>query len=61
MSLISWGVDLPASCLFDLQGHALPGPPLPPVSAVYQVVPTCGGDAIFTVATYLETLGLVSL
>ncbi len=40
--------------LFDLQGHALPGPPLPPVSAVYQVVPTRGGDAIFTVATYLE-------
>ncbi len=40
--------------LFDLQGHPLPGPPLPPVSAVYQVVPTRGGDAIFTVATYLE-------
>ncbi len=40
--------------LFDLQGHPLPAPPLPPVSAVYQVVPTRGGDAIFTVATYLE-------
>ncbi len=40
--------------LFDLLGHPLPGPPLPPVSAVYQVVPTRGGDAIFTVATYLE-------
>ena len=40
--------------VFDLQGHPLPAPPLPPVSAVYQMVPTRGGDAIFNVSTYLE-------
>jgi prolyl oligopeptidase len=39
---------------FDLQGHPLPGPPLPLVSAVYQMVPTRGGDMIFSVSTYLE-------
>jgi prolyl oligopeptidase len=39
---------------FDLQGHPLPGPPLPPVSAVYQMVPTRGGDVIFSISTYLE-------
>ncbi len=40
--------------VFDLQGHPLPGPTLPPVPAVYQMVPTRGGDVIFTVSTYLE-------
>jgi prolyl oligopeptidase len=40
--------------VFDLKGHSLPGPPLPPVSAVYQVVPTRAGDVIFGVSTYLE-------
>jgi prolyl oligopeptidase len=40
--------------VFDLQGHSLPAPPLPPVSAVYQIEPTRGGDVIFTVSTYLE-------
>jgi prolyl oligopeptidase len=39
---------------FDLQGHSLPGPPLPPVSAVYQMVPTRGGDVVFSISTYLE-------
>jgi prolyl oligopeptidase len=39
---------------FDLQGHSLPAPPLPPVSAVYQMVPTRQGDVIFSVSTYLE-------
>ena len=39
---------------FDLQGHSLSGPPLPPVSAVYQMVPTRGGDVIFSISTYLE-------
>ena len=46
---------------FDLQGHSLPGPPLPPVSAVYQMVPTRGGDMIFSVSTYLEPSALVPL
>ncbi|HYM08708.1 MAG TPA: prolyl oligopeptidase family serine peptidase [Terriglobales bacterium] len=40
--------------VFDLQGHPLPAPPLPPVSAVYQMEPTRGGDVIFGVSTYLE-------
>jgi prolyl oligopeptidase len=39
---------------FDLQGHSLPGPPLPPVSAVYQMLPTRAGDIIFSISTYLE-------
>ena len=40
--------------VFDLQGHPLPSPPLPAVSAVYQLVPTHGGDVLFNVSTYLE-------
>ena len=40
--------------VFDLQGYPLPGPALPPVSAVRQLVPTHGGDVLFNVATYLE-------
>ena len=40
--------------VFDLQGHPLPGPPLPPVSAVYQIEPIRGGDVIFGVSPYLE-------
>src|SRR5450755_3122152 len=39
---------------FDLQGHSLPAPPLPPVSAVYQILPTRAGDVIFSISTYLE-------
>ncbi len=39
---------------FDLRGHPLPSPPLPPVSAVYQMVPTRGGELIFSISTYLE-------
>jgi prolyl oligopeptidase len=39
---------------FDLQGHPLLSPPLPEVSAVYQMVPTRGGDVIFSISTYLE-------
>jgi prolyl oligopeptidase len=40
--------------VFDLQGHPLPGPALPAVSAVYQLVPTHGGDVLFNISTYLE-------
>ena len=40
--------------VFDLQGRPLPGPPLPPISAVRQLVPAHGGDVLFNVATYLE-------
>ncbi len=40
--------------VFDLQGHPLPAPALPPVSAVYQIEPTRDGDVIFGVSTYLE-------
>ena len=39
--------------VFDLKGRSLPGPPLPPVSAMYQVVPTRAGDVIFGISTYL--------
>jgi len=42
---------------FDLEGHSLPGPPLPPVSAVNQMVPTRRSDVIFSVSTYLEPSG----
>ena len=40
--------------VFDLEGHTLPAPSLPPISAVYQLVPTAGGGALFSVSTYLE-------
>ena len=53
MSPMSW-VDLPASAYSISRVILCPAPPLPPVSAVYQVVPTRGGDVIFGVSTYLE-------
>jgi prolyl oligopeptidase len=40
--------------VFNLQGHPLPGPPLPPVSAVRQIVPTRGGNVLFNASSYLE-------
>jgi prolyl oligopeptidase len=40
--------------VFDLQGHPLPGPTLPPVSAVDEMLAARGGDMLFHVATYLE-------
>jgi prolyl oligopeptidase len=40
--------------VFDLQGHPLPGPTLPPVSAVDEMLAAGGGDMLFHVATYLE-------
>jgi prolyl oligopeptidase len=40
--------------VFDTQGHALPAPALPPVSAVGQIVPVGGGDALLYASTYLN-------
>ena len=40
--------------VFDLQGHPLPGPPLPPVSAVGQMLALTGGDVLFNVTSYLQ-------
>jgi prolyl oligopeptidase len=40
--------------VFDTQGHALPAPSLPPVSAIGQVVSIGGGDALFYASTYLD-------
>ena len=40
--------------VFDNQGHALPAPPLPPISAIAQVVSIGGGDVLFQTSTYLE-------
>jgi prolyl oligopeptidase len=39
---------------FDDQGRPLSAPPLPPISAVYQVVNVGNGDALFYIATFLE-------
>lgn len=39
---------------FDDQGRPLSAPPLPPISAVYQVVNVGKGDALFYIATFLE-------
>jgi prolyl oligopeptidase len=40
--------------VFDLQGHPLPGPPLPPVSAVGEMLALTGGDVLFNVSSYLQ-------
>jgi prolyl oligopeptidase len=40
--------------VFDNKGNALPGPPLPPVSAVYGGVPVGGGDVLFFTTTYVD-------
>jgi len=40
--------------VFDNQGHALPAPPLPPISAIGQVVSVGAGDALFYTSTYLD-------
>jgi prolyl oligopeptidase len=40
--------------VFDSRGMALPGPPLPPVSAVDGVVSIGAGDVLFYTSTYLE-------
>ena len=52
-SPMSWA-DHPASASSICRAIPCPAPPLPPVSAVYQIVPTRGGDVIFSVSTYLE-------
>jgi|HubBroStandDraft_6_1064221.scaffolds.fasta_scaffold00076_51 prolyl oligopeptidase len=40
--------------VFDNQGKPLPSPPLPPVSAISQVVSIGGGDVLFYTSTYLD-------
>jgi prolyl oligopeptidase len=40
--------------VFDNQGKALPAPPLPPISAIGQVVSIGGGDVLFFTSTYVE-------
>jgi prolyl oligopeptidase len=40
--------------VFDERGRSLPGPPLPPISAVDQLVPVGRGDVLFYISTYLE-------
>jgi prolyl oligopeptidase len=40
--------------VFDDQGHSLAAPPLPPLSAIGQVVSVGGGDALFYTSTYLD-------
>jgi prolyl oligopeptidase len=40
--------------VFDTQGHALPAPSLPPISAIGQVVSIGGGDALFYASAYLD-------
>ncbi len=40
--------------VFDEQGHSLPGPSLPPISAVDQMVSLGRGDVLFYASTYLE-------
>ena len=40
--------------VFDEQGRSLPGPSLPPISAVDQVVPVGRGDVLIYTSTYLE-------
>jgi len=40
--------------IFDSRGRALPAPPLPPVSAVDDMISTGGGDMLFYTSTYLE-------
>ena len=40
--------------VFDLQGHPLPAPTLPPISAVDDVVSIGGGNALFLESSYLQ-------
>jgi prolyl oligopeptidase len=40
--------------VFDDQDHALPAPPLPPISAIGQVVSIGGGNVLFYTSTYLD-------
>jgi prolyl oligopeptidase len=40
--------------VFDNQGKSLPAPPLPPISAIGQVIPIGGGDVLFYTATYID-------
>jgi len=40
--------------VFDERGRSLPGPSLPPISAVDQLVPVGRGDVLFYISTYLE-------
>jgi prolyl oligopeptidase len=40
--------------VFDDQGRALAAPPLPPISAIGQVVSVGGGDVLFYTSTYLD-------
>jgi prolyl oligopeptidase len=46
--------------VFDHLGHPLTAPPLPPVSAVYQVENTGQSEALFYIATYLDPPGWYS-
>ena len=40
--------------VFDGEGHSLPSPQLPPISAVGEVVSIGAGDALFYTSTYLD-------
>jgi prolyl oligopeptidase len=40
--------------VFDDRGHELPGPSLPPISSVAEVLPVNGGGVLFRTSTYLE-------
>lgn len=40
--------------VFDGEGHSLPAPQLPPVSAIGEVVSVGGGDVLFYTSTYLD-------
>ncbi len=40
--------------VFDAHGHALAAPPLPPISAVGQVLSVGKGDVLFSTSTYLN-------
>lgn len=40
--------------VFDDKGHALAAPPLPPISAIGQVVSLGGGNVLFYTSTYLD-------
>ncbi len=40
--------------VFDLHGHALPVPPLPPVSAIDEMLSIGGGDVLAHISTWLE-------
>jgi len=40
--------------VFDLQGHALPAPPLPPVCAIDEMLPIGGAHVLAHISTWLE-------